>query len=513
MFDRLFPNIVKWTDAEALDILRSSKEVKQLPFGFVYQGKVWINPTRESLDTRMHEYAGHIFMAYAKDVMPALHKRLLDLVATAPKEVVNRVKRLYPELDENSEAFKEEVIATMMGEKNIPNIEKAIKNAKLESLKANPNPLVVFAGKVANALKKMYDSFMKSIGFKKDYLSLDKFRQLTLEDAMDYIGKGILEGEVNIEATSEQLAKSEKMSEQRQEDYQGFSNYNSSDFSDSQTKKKLNDILSIFTDNDVFEVVNEDGKTEYKYIDRADTNKMKAVNMDKIKFFFKGQLDAYLKANPDVLDRNSDGSKFEAFTDALMGDPALSPLEKQVIFGELLKDLYAQESPNILRVVKVQMAIQQQARVAGQILAFQKYFQNQLVSDAVAHLRNVGLGEKADMILKLQEKWESDISRNSVASELYDARTKIAQLEEQVDQQYTDELQEKLEKARERAEMLEEEVRNVASELSESVEGLTGKKLVSGGRKKVSQTAVAKTKSKLKSMAKNLTEIIKNAEC
>ena len=95
--------------------------------GLVHNGKVYINPKRENLETRMHEYGGHLFFAYIKEN----NRRLFDLLDSKfdeiPQDIKDSVEENYPELEIGSPAYRDEVMSTYMGKINREGVKEAIK--------------------------------------------------------------------------------------------------------------------------------------------------------------------------------------------------------------------------------------------------------------------------------------------------------------------------------------------------------------------------------------------------
>jgi hypothetical protein len=160
--------------------------------GLVHNGKVYINPKRENLETRMHEYGGHLFFAYIKEN----NRRLFDLLDSKfdeiPQDIKDSVEENYPELEIGSPAYRDEVMSTYMGKINREGVKEAIKKKGL-------------LGEIARYMNKIYNRLMRSIGM-KDYLDIDNFMNLKLDEALVYIGDGILKGKIRLDVTSDDLA-------------------------------------------------------------------------------------------------------------------------------------------------------------------------------------------------------------------------------------------------------------------------------------------------------------------
>lgn len=211
IFNAFMPNIVRFSEQEAFEIMKAEGVEMQNVKGFVKDGKVYISATKQTLDTQAHEYLSHIFFSYIKQNNPQLFELLDSKYNEIPSEVVNQVKRNYPELDENSVEFRDEVMATYVGQVNREGVKKAISKKSLGS-------------QILSYLNKIYNKLMRDLGFKKDYLSLENFNDLSLRDAMVYLGEGVLTGQMSFGVTSEDLANIMSGSPQYQKDSNYFKN-------------------------------------------------------------------------------------------------------------------------------------------------------------------------------------------------------------------------------------------------------------------------------------------------
>lgn len=196
LLSRAFPNILEMTDEEVFKAM----EGKKFPIGMLLSGKMWINSERETLETRMHELGGHVFFLTMKSQYPSLYNRLMSQLGKAiskksDKElnsVANIVKEFYPELQENSPQFNEEVMAMYMGQIMTEGVAKAINS---NGLKAD----------IAYWLNYIYERVMNLLGI-DNYLSMDKFANNTLGENLVHIGKGILNGRVRLDISTDELA-------------------------------------------------------------------------------------------------------------------------------------------------------------------------------------------------------------------------------------------------------------------------------------------------------------------
>lgn len=195
LLSRAFPNVIEMTDDEVFKAMNGLK----LPIGMMLNGKMWVNSERETLETRMHELGGHVFFLAMKNQYPSLYERLMGQLTDsiqnksdkALNEVVKFVKELYPELAENSSQFNEEVMATYMGQIMRDGVAKAIKSKGIKS-------------DIAYWLNYIYERLMNLLGI-ENYLSMDKFANNTLGENLVHIGKGILNGRVRSDISTDEL--------------------------------------------------------------------------------------------------------------------------------------------------------------------------------------------------------------------------------------------------------------------------------------------------------------------
>lgn len=105
--------------------------------GLVLDGVVYLNPDAVRADTPLHEIGGHILTKWAKSNHPALYEKITSASALAPQEIIDFVKQVYPDIDENSDAFGEEVFATALGwdENNIGRAEAIANQTQWQSFK------------------------------------------------------------------------------------------------------------------------------------------------------------------------------------------------------------------------------------------------------------------------------------------------------------------------------------------------------------------------------------------
>jgi hypothetical protein len=86
--------------------------------GFVYEGKVYIDPRTASPTTPIHEF-GHIWNAYVKENHKAFYKKGISLIKQDGGTYIERVKKNYPHLAEKGreEELYEEALAQAIGDR------------------------------------------------------------------------------------------------------------------------------------------------------------------------------------------------------------------------------------------------------------------------------------------------------------------------------------------------------------------------------------------------------------
>jgi hypothetical protein len=82
--------------------------------GFVFNGKVIINSDKATLDTPLHEFAGHIYMAHLKSVDPQAFAMIIEKSLNHP--IADQIRAKYPE--NSLEELGEEIFSTLMGLEN-----------------------------------------------------------------------------------------------------------------------------------------------------------------------------------------------------------------------------------------------------------------------------------------------------------------------------------------------------------------------------------------------------------
>lgn len=146
-----FPNIEAFTTKSAFDSALKDAGFtgteQQKPLGFIFRGKVYIDPSRATAETPVHEF-GHIWTLSTKESNPALYKEGIDLVKGTKYETFARA--LYPELTD--EQVLEEALATAIGEKGANAFDK-------------PSQTESFAEKFKAFLNKVFGGIRDLFGF------------------------------------------------------------------------------------------------------------------------------------------------------------------------------------------------------------------------------------------------------------------------------------------------------------------------------------------------------------
>jgi len=94
------------------------RDAKGKVLGFVYEGKVYIDPRTASPTTPIHEF-GHIWNAYVKENHKAFYKKGISLIKQDGGAYIERVKKNYPHLAEKGreEELYEEALAQAIGDR------------------------------------------------------------------------------------------------------------------------------------------------------------------------------------------------------------------------------------------------------------------------------------------------------------------------------------------------------------------------------------------------------------
>ena len=110
---KAFPNVSVSMDTAEIDRILKANGINTPVKGFVYQGKVYIDPRYAGLDTPVHEF-GHIWNNWIKENDPAHYEAGINLMRGSQYEADIRSNPMYAGLSE--EAILEEALATAIGE-------------------------------------------------------------------------------------------------------------------------------------------------------------------------------------------------------------------------------------------------------------------------------------------------------------------------------------------------------------------------------------------------------------
>jgi hypothetical protein len=176
---RLFPK----SSTDDRPLLSRNGEV----YGMVYNGDVYMNPSAVRSDTPLHEIGGHILTAWAKQNQPELYNKIIAVAKQVPEELLNQVRKNYPELSDVQDSFWEEAFATFVG-LDARNLSRANEFANLQGLSA-----------IRQAIKDIWNDFVNFLidkGIFKPTASFnaDDFREMTLSDFSNMVGEKMFEG-------------------------------------------------------------------------------------------------------------------------------------------------------------------------------------------------------------------------------------------------------------------------------------------------------------------------------
>jgi len=141
--------------------------------GFVYEGKVYIDPRTASPTTPIHEF-GHIWNAYVKENHKAFYKKGISLIKQDGGAYIEQVKRDYPHLAEKGreDELYEEALAQAIGDRG----------ARI--LKQNSNSFLSW-------LKEMWTLVKGSM---KLSVSAEALSKMTLNDYTNLVAGSMLKG-------------------------------------------------------------------------------------------------------------------------------------------------------------------------------------------------------------------------------------------------------------------------------------------------------------------------------
>lgn len=168
---------------QQLNMFSKSGEV----LGVVYNGQVFLNPDAVRADTPMHEIGGHILTTWAYKNQPELYTKIISAAKAAPEEVIADVRKQYPEFEEGSDKFWEEVFATVVGLDG--------NNVRRAEIIADPTAWQ----KIRTAINDVWNSFVNLLidagVFKPEQtFAPGEFREMTLADFSNMIGERMFQG-------------------------------------------------------------------------------------------------------------------------------------------------------------------------------------------------------------------------------------------------------------------------------------------------------------------------------
>lgn len=189
-----FPNIGVYTNQESFDLVLEEIGFtgEKTPLGLVHNGEVYLNPSKATLETAIHEM-GHIWSMVMRENNKELYDQGIELVKGTEYET--RVKEEYPELTEEVDIL-EEALAQAIGDKGASVFEKATKNE-------------TFLSKFKEFLKDMYKSITEFFGFNSEVAS--GLEDVELSNFVNSVVDQMLEENPISLLSSEQLSKFQRL--------------------------------------------------------------------------------------------------------------------------------------------------------------------------------------------------------------------------------------------------------------------------------------------------------------
>ena len=156
------------TSEDASELLKFTKTPYTGASGFYYGNKLYFVKDKISTETVLHEY-GHPIIKSISVLNPKLFNNLYDKFTgtLASDEIIDKVKELYPELEENSDRFKEEVLVSALEEIGTNKLKERFKTD--EGLKS-------FIDLLLYSIRKLFEMIS---GKSKDRVSLSKLDENT----------------------------------------------------------------------------------------------------------------------------------------------------------------------------------------------------------------------------------------------------------------------------------------------------------------------------------------------
>lgn len=154
------------------------------------------------VDTLLHELGWHATFDWAEQNAPELHGKMREYASNAPEAIKEQVRKAYPDLDEKSEAFLDEVGAHAFSLEHYGKIEALLKTAKDKT----------WWGKLKQLFAKAWKAFLKAIG--KDRVNVAALAKMDYKDAIEQLAKDFVSGKrLQTGSRSAETATTDKSSE------------------------------------------------------------------------------------------------------------------------------------------------------------------------------------------------------------------------------------------------------------------------------------------------------------
>ncbi|MEN6624504.1 MAG: helicase-related protein [Smithella sp.] len=211
ILQKVFPNVQMFTNEQQYknalaQIQKDGFQVDYVSAGFIYNGKMYINPAMVSSSTQIHELI-HIFTSWAYKYSPATYSKLISVAQQAPEEVIAYIRNEYPELEYNSDRFWEEVFTTFAGEQLSERVMSAIESEQGKK----------WHTRVLDALKEIVSRFTaavrNSMGIGLPELKEKDVSAMSIGEFVDYVGGKLLSGNKISDITSEDVKEIEAIRE------------------------------------------------------------------------------------------------------------------------------------------------------------------------------------------------------------------------------------------------------------------------------------------------------------
>ena len=156
-----------------------------LPLGFEFKGKVYLNPDKATLETPIHEF-GHVFINYIEKNNPELYKKGINLIKES--NLLDEVRKFYPGLSE--EEMYKEALAESIGKQGIGIFNNKNKEKKF-----------------VDYIKEFWTSIAELFGFSKGdapYIG-DLLQASTIEQFSYSISSNLLDGKPPLQWSKDQI--------------------------------------------------------------------------------------------------------------------------------------------------------------------------------------------------------------------------------------------------------------------------------------------------------------------